>query len=117
MARAKLALAGLLAAAGAALAQPRPNPADGRLIAERWCAACHLVAPDQRAATAGAPPFAEIARRHAGATGMLEGFLADPHPPMPDLSLTRQEIRNLVAYIMSLKEAHPSPGTVPQPTR
>lgn len=75
------------------------------------------MAPDQRAATAGVPPFAEIARRHAGATGMLEGFLADPHPPMPDLSLTRQEIRNLVAYIMSLKEARAAPGTVPQPAR
>lgn len=85
------------------MAQPRPDAAAGRLIAERWCVSCHLVTPDQRTATAGVPPFAEIARRHAGATGVLEGFLADPHPPMPDLSLTRQEIRNLVAYIMSLK--------------
>lgn len=96
-------LACLLAFMPAVLAQSRPDAASGRAIAERWCSACHLVVPDQRTATAGVPPFAEIARRHAGATGMLEGFLADPHPPMPDLSLTRQEIRDLVAYIGSLR--------------
>lgn len=101
--QAACALAVLLASATGVLAQPRPDPAAGRAIALRWCSACHLATPDQRTATAGVPPFAEIARRHAGATGMLEGFLADPHPPMPDLSLTRQEIRDLVAYIGSLR--------------
>lgn len=103
MKQAAIALLGLVLAATGALAQPRPDSAAGQAIALRWCAACHLVAPDQRAATAGVPPFAEIARRHAGAAGVLEAFLADPHPPMPNLSLTRQEIRDLVAYIGSLR--------------
>ncbi|WP_439574028.1 c-type cytochrome [Phreatobacter sp.] len=97
------ALATLLAPATVTFAQPRPDAAAGRAIAERWCAACHLVGQDQRSATAAVASFAEIARRHAGSPAVLEGFLADPHPPMPDLSLTRQEIRDLVAYIGSLR--------------
>jgi len=98
-----VALAVLLAPSPAPHAQSRPDAAAGRAIAERWCAACHLVGPDQRTASAGVPPFAEMARRHAGSVAVLEGFLADPHPPMPNLSLSRQEIRDLVAYIGSLR--------------
>lgn len=78
------------------------DPDSGRQIAERWCAACHIVAPQQeRAADAAVPSFMAIA---TGADGLewLEGFLADPHPPMPDLSLTRQEIRDLRAYFAEL---------------
>lgn len=30
--------------------------------------------------------------------------MADPHPPMPDMSLTRSEMRDLLAYIRSLRE-------------
>jgi hypothetical protein len=42
-------------------------------------------------------------RTTPSALAALEGFLADPHPVMPDMSLTRQEIKDLVAYIGSLK--------------
>lgn len=78
------------------------DPASGRQIAERWCAACHIVAPQQeRAADASVPSFMAIAT-DADGLDWLEGFLADPHPPMPDLSLTRQEIRDLRAYFVEL---------------
>jgi mono/diheme cytochrome c family protein len=79
-------------------------PSVGAAIAARWCAECHLVAPDQRQAMAAAPSFAAIARDHASDMAALEAFLADrPHPPMTALSLTRQEIRDLIAYIGSLR--------------
>jgi mono/diheme cytochrome c family protein len=80
------------------------DAAAGKALAERWCASCHLVGPGQASATTEAPPFATIATRDADAIAALAGFLADPHPPMPDLSLTRQEIRDLLAYIGSLKQ-------------
>ncbi len=38
------------------------NPGDGEKLARRWCAACHMVAPDQQRAGTDAPPFAAIAR-------------------------------------------------------
>ena len=94
-----LSAAGL---AGSALAQG--NADTGRAVAELWCASCHLVSPDQTSAVADVPSFPSIAQRSDSEIEALEGFLADPHPPMPDLSLTRNEIRDLLAYIRSLRE-------------
>ena len=39
------------------------DPANGKRLAERWCAACHAVSPDQRQASADAPAFSTIARQ------------------------------------------------------
>jgi mono/diheme cytochrome c family protein len=94
-----LSAAGL---AGSALAQG--DAETGGAIAERWCSSCHLVSPDQTTATADVPSFASIAERSDSEIDALEGFLADPHPPMPDMSLTRNEIRDLLAYIRSLRD-------------
>lgn len=81
------------------------RPEQGKAIAQRWCAACHQVSAEQTTASADAPSFMTIAQMRATPSALvaLEGFLADPHPVMPDMSLTRQEIRDLVAYIGSLK--------------
>lgn len=79
------------------------DAAAGKALAERWCSSCHIVTAEQKTATTEAPPFADIAARHADAIDALAGFLADPHPPMPQMSLTRQEIDDLLAYIGSLK--------------
>jgi mono/diheme cytochrome c family protein len=97
---AALITGGLLIADGA-FAQGMP--ADGKEIAERWCAPCHRVSPDQPNANVDVPGFSEIAARSANDYAWLEPFLADPHPPMPNFSLTRDEIANLVAYIRSLR--------------
>jgi hypothetical protein len=53
--------------------------------------------------TTEAPTFQSIAERSPEAIDALRAFLMDPHPPMPDLSLTRQEIRDLLSYIDSLR--------------
>jgi hypothetical protein len=34
----------------------------------------------------------------------LRGWLAAPHPPMPDFELSRQESEDIVAYLQSLVE-------------
>jgi mono/diheme cytochrome c family protein len=100
--RVSAAAAALVLLTGAAFAAG--DPAAGRALAERWCASCHLIGPGQAAATTEAPPFATVAARAPDALAALAAFLADPHPPMPDFSLTRQEIRDLLAYIASLKQ-------------
>ena len=97
-------IAALLAlAADPALAAGRAE--EGKAISQRWCASCHQVSPEQTTASADAASFMTIAQMRAtpSALAALEGFLADPHPVMPDMSLTRQEIADLVAYIGSLK--------------
>ncbi|WP_026379504.1 c-type cytochrome [Afifella pfennigii] len=80
-------------------------PDEGERIARQWCAECHVVAEDQTSASAAAASFAAMAEKYADdGMGALAAFLADPHPLMPDMSLTRQEIRDLTAYIASLAE-------------
>lgn len=83
---------------------PRASAARGQAIAQRWCAECHVVSPDQKSAKADVPSFAAIAsRRPAGGAVPLETFLMNPHPRMPDMQLTRNEVADLVAYIRSQK--------------
>ena len=74
----------------------------GAVLAQRWCAACHLVAAGQQQAKSDAPPFAVIARGPGFDAGKLAFFLLDPHPKMPDMSLTRVEAANLAEYIATL---------------
>jgi mono/diheme cytochrome c family protein len=76
----------------------------GRQLARRWCISCHLVVSNQRQATTDAPPFATIANRPDFNANRLATFLLDPHPKMPNMSLTRTEAADLAAYIGSLKK-------------
>lgn len=93
-----------LAAAPAAAA----DLAHGERVARRWCAACHVVAPDQTKGADNVSSFADIARRNADDRA-LASFLADPHPRMPDMNLSRPEIADLVAYIRKLGPQRPTP--------
>ena len=79
------------------------DAAKGKVIAERWCSSCHVVSRDQTSAPGDAPPFETIAQRSQSEIDALADFLGDPHPPMPNLSLTREEIRDLLAYVASLR--------------
>ena len=89
--------------APAAHAQGWGDAGAGREIAERWCSECHMVSPGQAEATPDVPTFMEIARNADDDLAVVAGFLMDPHPPMAGLSLSRQEIRHLVAYFATLR--------------
>jgi hypothetical protein len=67
------------------------------------CATCHVVVPDQQNGNDEVPTFMAIAHKYADKPGFLKAFLVEPHRPMPDLSLTRQQIQDLIAYIESLR--------------
>jgi mono/diheme cytochrome c family protein len=75
---------------------------NGGQIARRWCEPCHVVSADQRGTTGEAPPFASIAQRPGFDAGQVAVFLLDPHPKMPNMSLTRNEAGDLAAYIATL---------------
>ena len=88
------------------------------MIAKRWCASCHVVSKDQTSAVADAPSFFDIAQRRTDRKA-LSNFLVDPHPPMPDMHLSRSEIDDIVTYIRSL-DPRPAPSNgdgkdAPQP--
>ena len=71
----------------------------GNALAQLWCATCHLVAPQQGQASADVPSFASIAAQPGFNAARLALFLLDPHPKMPNMSLTRAEAADLAAYI------------------
>jgi mono/diheme cytochrome c family protein len=77
----------------------RADPQNGAALAKRWCASCHIVAKDQTKGIDGVPSFAAIARRATFDGERLAFLMLDPHPAMPSLTLTRNEARDLAAYI------------------
>ena len=79
------------------------NAVNGKTLAERWCATCHIVGPEQKQATTQAPPFSEVAKRPHIDAPMVAFYLMAPHPRMPDMSLSRTEAADLAAYIATLK--------------
>lgn len=95
---------GLAAAALQTAEALSADASHGRQLARRWCISCHVVAPNQRQSTTEAPPFATIARRPDFDAKNLTMFLLNPHPKMPNMSLTRVEAADLVAYIGSLRK-------------
>ena len=74
----------------------------GETLARRWCAACHIVAPDQRSGADNAPSFVSVARRPDFSPAKLSSFLRDPHPKMPNMELSRGEADDIAAYIAGL---------------
>ena len=78
--------------------------AQGRQLALRWCAACHAVGPDVSRATDTPPAFTSLAQRPDFDQNRLAFFLLNPHPVMPNMSLSRSETADLAAYVASLRK-------------
>lgn len=74
------------------------DSARGQAIVERWCVSCHAPGSARTAADA-APSLSEVRKRPDLTPDRLRGWLADPHPPMPNLNLAEQEIEDLVAFL------------------
>jgi mono/diheme cytochrome c family protein len=79
------------------------DSANGKMLATRWCAECHVVQQDQKLATDKAPTFASLARVPDFGANRLAFLLLKPHPNMPSLSLSRAEIADIAEYMGTLK--------------
>lgn len=102
--------AGLIALAGQASAGPtsKPDPETGKALAERLCTNCHLVGSDrQEHANPDVPSFPEIANLPAQTAGAIEARIMLPKHPMPQIPLTKAELSDLAAYILSLRSEAP----------
>jgi len=78
----------------------------GRVLAQRECAACHGVTPGAPSRAAGAPNFTAVAITPGMSPLALRVALQTPHPSMPNLVLSPDELRDIAAYIMSLRPAN-----------
>ena len=100
-----LAIAALLCAisildAGPVRAQDTGDTDNGHRLAQAWCANCHTLDTSQQATATGAPSFSAIAANKAITPTALHVFLRTPHDRMPDLSLSNNEVDDLIAYIL-----------------
>jgi mono/diheme cytochrome c family protein len=96
-------LTGCVALASAASPTLAADPFQGKVLAERWCASCHLIERGQSTATDQAPPFAYLARMTNFDENKLAFLLLLPHPSMPKLGLSRAEVADMADYISTLK--------------
>lgn len=83
------------------------SPADavnGGRLAKQWCSSCHIVSSSQTRGADFAPPFSSIAKHPGFTASRTAQFLMHSHPRMPDVHLTRDEARDLAAYIAT--QAH-----------
>lgn len=75
---------------------------EGQALARQWCTSCHVVEAGQ-SASARAPAFSEIAANERVTDDHLRAWLSTPHAQMPDMNLSRNEIKALISYFDSLR--------------
>ena len=75
----------------------------GRQVAEWACKGCHAIERGQQSMNADVPSFPVIAARPGRTAERIEAVILSPHAPMPTLPLSTREVRDVAAYILSLK--------------
>ena len=98
----------LLLPAGFAIGAPLPGQPDavqGKALAESLCTNCHLVgSTQQQHVNADVPSFHEIGNREGQTAGAITAHIILPKHPMPQIPLTKSELADLSAYILSLRD-------------
>jgi mono/diheme cytochrome c family protein len=88
------------------------DPGAGFTVAEEVCAQCHAVLPGQGIFLEPKPlpfegsvplPFEDIANTPGITEMALLAWMTSSHPTMPDIMLEAEELRDVVAYILNLK--------------
>jgi cytochrome c2 len=94
------------ATCGGASAQELGDPQKGLAYARMVCVECHSVERVQaRSPNGNAPAFAAVATAPGMTEMALRVWFQTPHRTMPNLRLDNGEKDNLIAYILSLKNA------------
>ncbi len=108
-----------LAAGSAALSQPvtvqdrrLAEVERGRMLAEARCAACHAVVANGTSPNPESPPFEDIANRQGLNSATLRQYLRDAHnyPDAMQFRIERGQVRDLSAYIVTLKRSGYKPA-------
>lgn len=94
---------GCVAAASAAAQDLPGDPDSGAKLAGEVCAACHVVSPDQMVDPGIGPSLLEVVEHPATTEMSLRAFLQTPHATMPNLMFSRDEMDDLIAYLLTLK--------------
>jgi mono/diheme cytochrome c family protein len=100
-----LAVAAALAAGTSwVLAQEIGQPQKGLALAQRQCAECHAIGRKEvMSPNPAAPRFELIAASPGMSPTALQAALRTSHRTMPNIILEADEMRDVVAYILTLK--------------
>jgi len=76
----------------------------GATLAQQICAECHAVQPGQPRSPNGQAPTFETVAKTPGMTAIaLTAILRTSHRTMPNIILADDDLRSVIAYIMTLK--------------
>jgi mono/diheme cytochrome c family protein len=77
----------------------------GQALAQRICAECHAVRRgEEQSPIRGAPTFERIADTSGMTSAALRVLLQTPHRAMPNVMLDQDELNDIVAHILSLRQ-------------
>ena len=91
-----------LAAAAGASADELGNSQAGFVYAKQSCSKCHGISSED-SPLPQAPRFKVVAEQRGITATALTVWLQTSHPTMPNIIVAPQDMRNVVAYILSLK--------------
>jgi mono/diheme cytochrome c family protein len=92
------------AGAAAGNAQSVGDAAKGRAFAQQICSECHNIDKGQRPSPNGLAPNFETVARTPGLTAIaLTAALRRSHRTMPNIIIPDDDLRNVVAYVLSLQ--------------
>jgi mono/diheme cytochrome c family protein len=101
-----LIVAMCVAAVDCAWAQSIGSPSQGLRLARTQCAECHLVEKGSGPSpNPAAPTFEDIANIRGMTSTALTAALRTSHDTMPNVIIKGNDIADVVAYILSLKES------------
>lgn len=102
----RLFLALVAASLGSGAFAQDGDGARGRAYVEKMCTGCHAVQPGEAASSLQtAPSFTAVADSPGLTELALNAFFRTSHKNMPNFVLTPKEIKDVSAYILSLKTA------------
>ena len=103
--RVPLKVLGIFGALLQGATEAEADPYSGREYAQRVCAECHAVLPENTTSpNATAPTFKVIAQNPFWTRTALIVWFRTPHPTMPNLVLDAEDLDNVIAYIHSLRD-------------
>jgi mono/diheme cytochrome c family protein len=80
------------------------DAAKGRAFAQQICAECHNIDKGQRPSPNGLAPNFETVARTPGLTAIaLTAALRTSHRTMPNIIIPDDDLRNVVAYVLTLQ--------------
>ncbi len=101
-----MALIAFLSMAEAVHAQNSDTYMSGKAVAEQICSECHAIREGQARSPNGiAPPFEQLANTPGMTSIALTAALRTSHRVMPNLILSDEQLRGVIAYVLSLRGA------------